>query len=92
VEKLIPDIILLDVSLGDMTGFSVAKRLKNMCGEAKIIFLSVHENSDFVRAAFDLGASGYVFKSQVSSDLKDALEAVSRGQRFVPAGFSSSAG
>jgi len=84
VERLRPDVILLDISLGDMTGFFVAKRLKNMGCEAKIIFLSVHENLDFVHAAFEFGASGYVFKSQVSVDLKDALEAVLRGERFVP--------
>lgn len=90
VAELKPDIILLDVSLGDMTGFYVAKRLKSMGCAAKIIFLSVHENLDFVRAAFDLGASGYVFKSQVSSDLVDALEAVSHGGRFVPVSSSSS--
>jgi DNA-binding NarL/FixJ family response regulator len=90
VGRLNPDIILLDISMGDMTGFYAAKRLKSMGCAAKIVFLSVHENPDFVRAAFDLGASGYVFKSQVSSDLMDALEAVSRGERFVPVSSSSS--
>ena len=64
-----PDIVVLDISLGDMTGFDVARRLKKSGSTAKIIFLSVHENRDFVRAAFDVGASGYVFKSQISLDL-----------------------
>ena len=77
-----PDIILLDISLGDMTGFYVAKRLISKGCEARIVFLSVHENADFVRAAFDLGASGYVFKSRISVDLMNALETVSRGARF----------
>jgi DNA-binding NarL/FixJ family response regulator len=90
VGRLNPDIVLLDVSLGDMTGFYVAKRLKSMGSAAKIIFLSVHENPDFVHAAFNLGAWGYVFKSQVSSDLMNALEAVSHGARFVPVSSSSS--
>jgi DNA-binding NarL/FixJ family response regulator len=90
VARLDPDIILLDISLGDMTGFYLAKRLKNMGCAAKLVFLSVHENPDFVRAALDLGASGYVFKSQISSDLMEALQVVSRGGRFVPASSSSS--
>ena len=90
VGRLNPDIILLDISLGDMTGFYLIKRLKSMGCAAKIIFLSVHENPDFVRAAFDLGASGYVFKSQIGSDLLDAIDAVSRGERFVPATSSPS--
>jgi DNA-binding NarL/FixJ family response regulator len=83
VEGLNPDIILLDISLGDMTGFYVAKRLKNIASAAKLVFLSVHENPDFVRAAFDLGALGYVFKSQINPDLIDALAAVSRGTPFT---------
>jgi len=92
VGSLNPDIILLDVSLGDMTGFYVAKRLRSIACAAKIIFLSVHDNPDFVRAAFDAGALGYVFKSQVSYDLMDAIEAVSQGTRFVPVRSTSSAG
>jgi DNA-binding NarL/FixJ family response regulator len=81
-----PDILLLDVSLGDMTGFDVARRLRNAGCQAKIVFLSVHENRDFVRAGFELGASGYVFKSQISLDLLKALNAVSHGERFTPTG------
>ncbi len=81
-----PDILVLDVSLGDMTGFDVARRLKKAGSTAKILFLSVHENREFVRAAFDAGASGYVFKSQISLDLLKALKAVSKGERFVPVG------
>ena len=89
VGRLNPDIILLDISLGDLTGFYVAKRLKSMGCAARIVFLSVHENPDFVRAAFDLGAAGYVFKSQISSDLLEALEAVSQGGHFVPRSSSA---
>lgn len=83
--SLNPDLIILDISLGDMTGFEVAKRLKKSGCTAKIIFLTVQENIDFVSAAFDLGASGYVFKSRISSDLSEAIDVVSRGGQFVPA-------
>jgi DNA-binding NarL/FixJ family response regulator len=82
VETLSPDIILLDISLGDMTGFDVAKRLKSIAPAVKVIFLSVHETPDFVRAAFDLGGFGYVFKSQITPDLIEALISVSRGMPF----------
>lgn len=63
-----PDIILLDIDLGDTNGFLVA-------GTAKIVFLSVLERSDFIQAALDLGAAGYVFKSQISRDLVNTLHA-----------------
>jgi DNA-binding NarL/FixJ family response regulator len=89
--ELNPDVIVLDVSLGDMTGFYVAKRLRSAGCAARILFLSVHENLDFVGAAFDLGGSGYVYKSQIDSDLVGAIKAVARGERFTPAHSAFSA-
>jgi DNA-binding NarL/FixJ family response regulator len=85
VAALQPDIILLDISLPDMTGFDVLRRLKKDHNSVKIIFLTVHENVDFVRAAFDLDAVGYVFKSRISSDLIEAIETATNGGRFSSA-------
>jgi len=81
--RLKPDVILLDVSLGDMTGFQVAERLHSRGCYAKIVFLSVYENVEFVRAAFNIGASGYVFKSQIGRDLANAIRIASVGGNFV---------
>jgi len=82
-SSLHPDIILMDVSLGDMSGFAVAERLlKNGC-EARIVFVSVHESVSFVQAAHRMGASGYVFKSQLGRDLLNTLYTVSSGEQFV---------
>jgi len=83
VAILSPDIVILDISLGDLTGFEVAKRLRESCCAAKIIFLTVHEDIDFVSAAFDLGAAGYVFKSRVTEDLTKAIDIVFKGGRFT---------
>jgi CheY-like chemotaxis protein len=77
-----PDLVILDLSLGDMSGFEVARRLKRAGCPAKIIFLSLHEDMDFVRAGFGLGASGYVFKSRLSSELENAIAAVLGGGQF----------
>jgi DNA-binding NarL/FixJ family response regulator len=79
-----PDVILLDVSLGDITGFQVAERLKSKACPSKILLLSVHENPEFVRAAFDMGLSGYVLKSQISRDLVAAIDAAAHGKHFFP--------
>lgn len=70
-----PDVILLDVDLGDMSGFRVAEQLRSSGCRARIVFLSVHESVDFIRAAQDLGAAGYVFKSQITRDLVKTLHA-----------------
>jgi DNA-binding NarL/FixJ family response regulator len=82
-SSLGPDVIILDISLGDLTGFEVAKHLRDAGCSAKIIFLTVHEDIDFVNAAFDLGASGYVFKSRISADLTRAIDVVFHGGRFA---------
>ena len=68
-----------------MTGFDVVRQLKKSSSSAKIIFLTVHENIDFVRAAFDLDAAGYVFKSRISSDLIEAINTICNGGRFSSA-------
>jgi len=86
VGSLDPDVIVLDISLGDITGLEVARRLREMNCRARIVFLTVHEGVDFVRAAMALGASGYVFKSRAGSDLIAAIHAAARGERFFPAG------
>ncbi len=84
IQSLHPDVLILDISLGDLSGFQVVEELQKLNSPTKIIFLTVHEQLEFIRAAFDLGAWGYVFKSRVSVDLAKAIRAVFRGKRFFP--------
>jgi DNA-binding NarL/FixJ family response regulator len=79
-----PDIIILDISLPDITGFEVAERLRVAGCRAKIVFLSSDENPETVRASFEVGASGYVFKSCMVPDLITAIEAALNDAVFVP--------
>ncbi len=83
-RQLEADVIVLDISLGDTSGFEVAERLKESGSKARIVFLSVHENPAFVQAGMQHGAYGYVFKSNISRDLVKAIHAVSLGERFLP--------
>jgi len=83
VPELDPDVILLDISMGDLDGLEVARRLRDMGCRAKIIMVSIHEGLEFVRAALAAGASGYVFKSRVNSDLIPAIDASCMGKLFV---------
>jgi len=86
---LLPDVIILDISMGDVSGIEVAKRLKELDCKAKLIFLTVHEDVDFVRAALAAGASGYVFKSAVNYDLVPAIYAASQDKLFYPSALQS---
>lgn len=79
-----PDIVVLDIAMGEMNGFEIARQLKLDGSEAKIVFLTVHEELEFIRAAFDAGASGYVFKSRMNTDLRIAINTVEAGRVFIP--------
>ena len=84
VATLKPDVVVLDISLGDMTGFEVARRLKSVGSTATIVFLTVHEGPEFVSAAVGLGVAGYVYKSRVVEDLVNAVKAAVTGKTCFP--------
>jgi len=81
--QLKPDLCLLDVSMPVVNGFEAASRLRKSGSSAKIVFLSIHEDVDFVRAAFAVGASGYVLKRRLASDLLEAIRVALAGGTFT---------
>lgn len=82
-SRLRPDLIILDISLGELSGIDIARNLMESGCHSKIVFLTVHEDSDFMNAAMGAGASGYVVKSRLSTDLISALNAALSGRIFV---------
>ena len=83
--RMKPDVCVLDISMPVMNGIETANRLKQSGSGAKVIFLTVHDDSDFVGAAFQNGAEGYVIKCRMASDLIAAVREVLAGRTFVSA-------
>jgi DNA-binding NarL/FixJ family response regulator len=83
VSSLHPDLIVLDISMGDPNGIEVARRLRESGCRAKILFLTVHQSLDYLQAALAAGASAYVIKSRMNSDLLPAIRAARMGHFFV---------
>jgi DNA-binding NarL/FixJ family response regulator len=81
--RLRPDIITLDISMGDISGIDVAHELRDCGCRAKIIFLTVHEDSDYMNAGIGAGGSAYVVKSRLSQDLLVAITVVLSNKLFV---------
>jgi len=81
--RLRPDIILLDISMADVSGIDVARDLRDSGCQAKIIFLTVHEDPDYVNAGMGAGGSAYVVKSRLSQDLLSAINTVLANKIFV---------
>lgn len=88
VSTLKPDVVILDISMGETNGFEVARQLKEMDCPTKIVFLTIHEDIEFVRAAVGVGALGYVCKSSINSDLIDAIHSVIVNKLFFPSLFT----
>ena len=81
--ELQPDICLLDISMPILDGIETATRLRECGCEAQIVFLTIHEDPDFVQAALKTGALGYVVKRRMVSDLRMAIQEALAGRRFI---------
>lgn len=83
VLKLDPDLAVIEISLSGKSGLEVARELKTRSSRTKIIFLSVHEDTDIIAACFSAGAMGYVIKALMDSDLIPALRDALASRLFV---------
>ena len=81
--ELRPDLILLDIGLPSLNGIEVARQMRSLVPESKIIFLSQESSADVVQEALNLGALGYVTKTKAQAHLFAAVEAVLSGKTFV---------
>ena len=81
--RLQPDVCVLDISMPSLSGIEAATRLKLSDSSTKVIFLTIHNDSDFVGAAFKIGANGYVFKTRMAADLVVAVREVMAGRTFL---------
>lgn len=82
-QKLRPDIILLDISMPLLNGLDAARQLTKLVPESKLIFLTMHAAPTYATEAFKVGASGYLIKRSAASELKQAIQAVMRGQYYM---------
>jgi DNA-binding NarL/FixJ family response regulator len=87
--RLEPDVVVLDISMPVLNGIDAARRLKAAGSSARIVFLTVHADRDFVRTALGAGALGYVLKSDLVSDLLPCLRSALDGRSFVSPGLAS---
>jgi len=82
-ERLHPDVIVLDITMPRLDGIEAARQLRRSHQSARLVFLTVHEDADYARAALDAGGLGYVVKTRLASDLLPAIRAALADRRFV---------
>lgn len=84
VLRLAPDLVILDISMPNLDGIQAARRIKQCCPRVLLIFVSNHRHESYIEAAFDAGASGYVPKEIMMSELLPAVRQVLSGKEYRP--------
>lgn len=88
VEKHLPDLLLLDLSMPKMGGLSVLKDVKSRYPETKVLVLTIHESEDYILETFQSGANGYCLKDAGRVELLTAIEKVLEGKSFISPGIA----
>ncbi|HEC21959.1 MAG TPA: response regulator transcription factor [Chloroflexi bacterium] len=83
VKELQPDVVLMDISLPDMDGMEVTRRVKQCCQTTAVLALTIHEGREYFFEMLNAGASGYVPKSAAPEELMLAIRAVARGEVYL---------
>jgi DNA-binding NarL/FixJ family response regulator len=83
VLALAPDLAVLDISMPGMSGIEVARELKRRSSSAKIVFLTVHEDTDILATCLAAGGLGYVMKVLMETDLIPAMNEALADREFV---------
>ena len=82
-EQLAPDVVVVDISMPILNGIDAVRRLRESGSPAQVVFLTVHESSEYVAAALATGALGYVVKPRLATDLSVAIKEVHAGRSYL---------
>jgi DNA-binding NarL/FixJ family response regulator len=78
VERLKPEVVLMDVETPDLTGFEATQRIRAIDPHVKILLVSVHDDAVLMSRCLEAGADGYVRKQDRATQLQSAIDAVCR--------------
>jgi two-component system, NarL family, response regulator NreC len=81
--QLAPEIVVVDVSMGEMNGAETTRQLRQRCPATMVLALTVHEDCSYLRELLDAGAMGYVVKRAAGDELIRAIRAVATGTIYV---------
>jgi two-component system response regulator NreC len=85
---LTPDVVVMDVAMPELNGIEATRRMKEATPHSRVLALSMHKDSVYVREILRAGARGYLLKDAVDEDLIAAVRAVSRGEGYLSPGVA----
>lgn len=83
VQKLLPDIIVMDISMPELNGLKATKRLKQVCPDVKVLTLTRHTDNAYLQQLIEAGASGYVLKQSAPTELIRAIRSIAGGKSYL---------
>lgn len=83
VEKLLPDIVLMDISMPQLNGLKATEKLKESRPEVKVLTLTRHKDDGYLQQLLRAGASGYVLKQSPPAELLHAIRAIAAGGKYL---------
>src|SRR5262245_15073806 len=86
VRELHPDVILMDVSMPDLSGFDATRKILEIEPSVKVLILTMHEEEELVARCLEAGAAGYLIKDAPASQLVSAIATVMSGERYLSPG------
>ncbi len=82
-QELVPDIVIMDISMPDLNGIEAARHIVAHSSRVKILMLSMHSDGRFVKEVFKVGASGYLLKDCAFDELANAIHTVAADQIYL---------
>lgn len=86
--KFTPDVVVMDVAMPELNGIEATRRMAEVAPRTRVLALSMHKDSVYVREILRAGARGYLLKDAVDADLIAAVRAVSRGEGYLSPGVA----
>jgi len=90
VGALAPDVILMDLNMPKLGGLSATEMVLERAPETRIVILSMHDNPEYISSALSHGAMGYILKDVPTDEIKQAIDAVMAGHRYLCTGAKGS--
>jgi two-component system response regulator NreC len=88
VEKLLPDVVLMDIAMPMLNGIEATRQIKKISPQTKVVILSMHSHARYINELFSLGASGYLLKNSTGSDIINAIHAAVEGNHYLSPSIS----
>jgi len=83
-----PDVVVMDLTMAGMDGLAATREIVNRLPHTRVVVLTMHDNEEYLRQALEAGATGYVLKEAVDTEIAVAIRVVQRGEVFLYPSFT----